>query len=385
MSLAAAVLDYYDDSQHELMAKVAMPASVRGVQMTELTPDQMASLPDSEFGLVILTKRASVLRKFPVNDPGNAWLSAQFFHQTHEKLAFPARFIAAKFIKTACDAYGVPSSPRVDAYAVRADDEITSNTFVEGSETRWMLRKLAQREFIEKQAEAAEVDALTAMPDKNFALVMRTGDGAIVRKYAMPDDAHVKLAAEYFAEYAMQLPAEHRHSFAANVKARAEELGVDVSDHEALHKWASTGWNQHVIAHIEQRKSLLPRNESARSVLDKLAASLGETTPADAAHALQTFDQATGLNRYYDRGLADPFASTMGSVGDTEKKASAWSDDVDGHTITEADLRKLPEAKLASYLGQSFVQQFSDHPVEVYESLPADAKTLIKQMISGEA
>ncbi len=382
MTIAAAVLDFYDDSQHEMMTKVAMPAAVRGLNLTLLTPEQHGELPDSDFGLVILTKRASVLRKFPVNDAGNTWLSSQYFDQTHKKLAFPARFVAARFLKTACTAFDVPSSRMVDAYAARAGDEIGSNTFVEGSESRWMLQKLAQREFLEKQAEATEIDALTEMPNNHFALVVRMGDGSILRKYAMPDEAHVELAAEYFDKYAMQLPPEHRHRFAANVLARGEDLGVDLGGHDTLNKWASSGWNQHVHAHLEQRKSLLPRNDGARAVLDKLAASLSETTPEDAASALQAFDQATGLNRYYDRSLADPFASTMGLV----KSASGWSDDVDGHTITEADLRKLAESpKLASYLGVTFAQQFNQHPVEVYESLPADSKTLVKQIISGEA
>ncbi len=381
MTIAAAVLDFYDDSKHELMRKIAMPQSMGSTQLTQLTPEQHERLSDGDFGLVVLTKRAAVLRKFPVNDPGNAWLSAQFFQNTHEKLAWPARFIAAKFIKTACDAYCVPSSPMVKKYAgMVRDGEADSNTFVEGSESKWMLQRLGQLELMNKQANAAEITAMTEAPNEHFALVMRTDDGTIIRKYAMPDVHHVKLAAAYFDKYAMDLPPEYRHRFAVAVQGRADELGVDVSQSEKLEKWASTGWNQHVHAHLEQRKSLLPRNEPARRALDKLAAALGETTPEDAAMALQALDQATGLAKYYDRGLSDPFASTMGKVG------SAWSDEVDDHTLTEADLRKVASsAKLASYLGAAFAQQFKDHPVEVFESLPSPDKILIKQIATGEA
>jgi hypothetical protein len=381
MTIAAAVLDFYDDNKHELLTKIAMPVGLAGAQMTVLTPEQHAALPDTDFGLVVLTKRAAVMRRFPVNDPGNAWMSAQYFQRTHEKLAWPARFIAAKFIKAACDAYGVPTSKMVAGYAARVeDDEASSNTFVEGSESGWMLRKLAQREFIEKQATAVEINALTELPNEHFALVVRDGDGSIVRKYAMPDQTHVKMAATYFDKYAMDLAPEHRHRFARNVQARAVELDVDLTGHDALEKWASPGWNQHVLAHIEQRKSLLPRNPDARSVLDKLAASLSETTPEDAAAALEAIDSATGLQRYYDRGLKDPFASTMGKV------ASGWSDDVEGVTITEADLRKeAVQKKIAGYMGTAFASQFAANPVEIYESLPAPEKALIQQVITGEA
>ena len=141
MSIAAAIVDFYDDSKHEMMSKIAMPPRMANANMALLTPEQHSELQDSDFGLIVLTKRASVLRKFPVNDPGNAWMSAQYFDQTHEKLAFPARFVAAKFIKKACDAYGVLSSPLVNAYAKRmGESEIDSNTFVEGSEEGWMIQ-----------------------------------------------------------------------------------------------------------------------------------------------------------------------------------------------------------------------------------------------------
>jgi len=381
MSIAAAVIDFYDDTQHELMTKVSMPVEMGNANVTVLTPEQHQGLPDSEFGLIVLTKRASVFRKFPVNDPGNAWLSAQYFDQTHEKLAFPARFIAAKFIKKACDAYGVLASPLVDAYAARVEEgEAGSNTFVEGSESGWMLRKLAQRELRMEKTAAVEMNAMTELPNEHFALVIRQGDGSVIRKYAMPDQHHVKMAAAYFEKYAKDLPSEYRHRFAVSVQNRAEELGVDVSASDTLQKWASTNWNRNVHAHLEQRKSLLPRNPGARDVLDKLAASLSETTPEDMANALQTFDQSTGLSKYYDRGLTDAYASTM------DKIATGWSAEVDGRTITEEDLRKAATSKkLAGYLGEAFARQFSEHPTEIFESLPTPEKVLIKQVISGEA
>jgi len=380
MSTASSVLDFYDDTAHEHMSKIAMPAEMRDVRVSMLTPEQHSSLPDSEFGLILLTKRAHVLRKFPVNDPGNAWLSAQYFGQACEKLAFPARFVAAKFIKSACDAYGVPSSRQVDAYASRVDDEVSTNTFVEGSEKGWMLRKLAQRELIEKTADVGSVNAMIEMPNEHFALVIKTGDGSVIRKYAMPDAGHVKTAAAYFDKYAMDLQPEYRHRFALSVRNRAEELDVDVSRHDGIAKWASTSWNQHVGAHLEQRKSLLPRNASARDVLNKLAASLGETTPADMAEALQVFDQATGLTRYYDKGLSDPYSSTMGKI------AEDWSDEVDGDTITGADLKKVCDSgKLVGYFGQAFCDQFKKNPTEIYDSLPDPEKQVIKQIASGEA
>ena len=382
MAISKLNLDFYDDPNGETMAKVAMPQEMKGVPLEVLADEDRAKLNDSDFGLVILTKQANVLRKFPVNDPGNAWLSAQYFQENHAKLAFPARFIAAKFIKAACEAYEMPSSPRVDAYAARAGDEIEGNAFVEGSEDKWLLQKMAQKELLEKTASAIEMDAMLQLPDEHFALVIQNGDGSILRKYAMPNAEHVKMAAEYFETYATALPPEHRHNFASAVVRRAEELGVEVGDKVNLEKWASQNWNSQVQAHLEQRKSLLPRNPGAREVLDKLAAAIGagETEPQDAAKALATFDEATGLTRYYDRGVTDPYASVM------EKQAMSWSAEVDGQTITADDLRKVASSsKLAGYLGNSFAAQFAKDPTAIFDSLPTPEKVLIQQLVNGQA
>lgn len=381
MSIASQVLDFYDDGHHELMSKFAMPSSLRHAQTNVLSPEDHASLPDADFGLIFLTKRASVLRKFPLNDPGNAWLSSQYFGETFNKLAFPARFIAAKFIKRACDAYSVATHPRVDAYAARVEEgEASSNVFDESTTSSWMLRKLAERELMSKQADAATIDALTDAPNEHFALVMQRPDGVIIRKYAMPDSTHVKKAAAYFDKYAMQLPPDHRHNFAVSVQSRAEDFDIDLSHHEALNKWASTDWNIHVNAHLEQRRSLLPQNPDAHKVLSKLAMAIGQVETTDMAQALQEFDQATGLTRYYDRGLTDPYASVMG------KQAEGWSAEIGGRTMTEVDLKKVAESsKLAGYLGETFARQFAKNPVEIFESLPAPEKSLIEQIASGEA
>lgn len=381
MSLATISVDFYDDTDRQVIKKLAVDHEAGGLEVTQLTPEQLDELPDSEFGLVMLTKRGSVIRKFPLNDSGNTWLSSQYFSHTHQKLAFPARFIAAKFIKQACDAYGVTPTGQVAAYAERADGTVaTNNMFVEGYEKRWMLEKMAEREFSLQGADVAAIDAYADSPDEHFALVMTHPDGTIVRKYAMPDANHVKVAAAYFDRYAESFPPEHRRNFATAVARRADELGVDVTDSGLLTKWASEELNPWIGDHLEQRKALLPRNEAAHDALCKLAELLSDSSPDDVAKALSKFDEATGISRHYDHALADPYASSVGKV------ASAWSADVDGRIITEKDLTDDGvQKKLAGYLGSSFAKQMQDDPVAVFESLPAPEKQLVKQVISGEA
>src|SRR5579862_6586363 len=107
MGIAAGGLDFYDDASGELMAKLAAPAEIMKTEIDVLSDEARSQLDDRAFALVTITKQGSVKRSFPVTDPGNAWLSAQYFDANHEKLAFPARFIAARFINEACRAYAV--------------------------------------------------------------------------------------------------------------------------------------------------------------------------------------------------------------------------------------------------------------------------------------
>jgi hypothetical protein len=76
----------------------------------------------------------------------------------------------------------------------------------------------------------------------------------------------------------------------------------------------------------------------------------------------------------------DAYAATFG------KEASAWSTEVDGHPLTEADLKRaLASGKLKSYLGEAFTAAFAKNPVEIFESLPEPEKVVIKQVATGEA
>ena len=377
MSLSAQVLDFYDDLDRSLMSKLAMPDEVRTVEFDLLSFEKCAALSDTNFGLVVLTKQGNKIRKFPVNDPGNACLSARYFDVTHEKLAMPARFVAAKFIKEACIAYDVPASVSVDAYAKKASD-VTTNVYSEAAEPKWMLQKMAQDELLVKRAEAMEIEARLNIPDEHFALVVQSGDGDVIRKYAMPTIGHVKKAVTYFDKYARDLHPDHRRQYAVSVTRRAEELGVDVSDSEMLGKYASDTWNPMAHMHIAQRKSLVVHNDEARDALDKLASMLGQTEPAEMAAALRSFDEANCLSKHYDRHLSDPYASTM------QKSAEAYSTEIDGRIITADDLRNVStHDRLKKYLGEDAVKQLQKNPVTVFESLPSPEKVLIKEVIEG--
>lgn len=375
MSLTGQIIDLYDDSNYSGLKKLGSAGSYGDTHILE--PEEHQSLPDNQFGLIVLTKRANILRKFPLNDEGNVWLSAQYFDMNSHKLDDVQKIAAATNIKHACDAYEIDPPSSILKFA---QDKQIGNVVSETGEPNWFRAAMLDsvRQELTKTA-SAEINARLEMPDNCYALVY-DNDGEVIKKYAMPDENHVKIASAYFKKYAMDLNPEHRHQFASKVLNRATELEVKLDDTGHLEKWASPHYSEYVDWHIEQRKSLLPRDPDSCEVLDKLASLRDTTTPTMFAEALGKFDELTGLDRYYDRGIKDPWESTMG-----HEKTASWSEDIDGVVITEADLKKVASSgKLKSHFGETFNSQFQKNAVQIFESLPDPEKTIIKQMATGE-
>ena len=87
---------------------------------------------------------------------------------------------------------------------------------------------------------------------------------------------------------------------------------------------------------------------------------------------LQSVDKLAGVtNREYLRGLLDPFAACFKDDTYT-KRAAMMVDGVDLSTIS-------PDA-LKEKFDDNFVQEFVKQPAQVYRSLPAPMKQIIKQL-----
>jgi hypothetical protein len=373
MTIAALVLDFYDDASREGLRKLASPGPLGKLAFEALGGSELRELNDDQFALCIVTKTAQVLRKWPVNDPAHAWLAGQYFDQNHDKIAAPAQVVAARHIKIAADAYGVSVPDSVETLAGLYPDGMEGNSFVEGSEVHM---NLSMPVGIEKSA--------GALPDDAYALVAVGADGELMRKYAMPDAASAAAAVAWFEKHASKLAPEFRPRMARSIVKRAQALGVDLAGLEEtpqLWKYAAGGWNSQLAAHLEQRKSLVPRDEKAREILEKLATQIGQGDAEDFSKVLGAFDARFGLTRYYGRGIEDATSSSFGM-----SKAGSWSSEIDGEIITEADLKKAATRdSFKQYFGDAVKEAFVKDPVSIYESLPAPNKALIHQIARGLA
>lgn len=374
MPIPGQVIDFYDDTQKTYLTKMASELEPWGGQEV-LQPDELGKLVDDDFALVVMTKNANVVRKFPLHDDMHVKLASMYFDETHDSLSPTEKVCAATHIREACDAHGIEAPQSVAKYAA---DGFFSNVVIEGTKTPWdaEIRKHASEELT--KSASLDINARIEIPDSHYALIL-DNDGDVIRKYAMPDEGHVKIAAAYFKKYALDLHPRHRHMFAENVLRRADELDVDV-DTSTLSKWASETWNHNVDTYLEQRRGMLSPDSDASDMLDKLSSLRNQATPDVFAEALYEFDKKAGLDRKYDKDIPDPWATSMGT-----EKTSSWNADVDGETITVDDLTSAANSdKLRSHFGETFQSQFKSHAISMFDSLPDADKIVVKQIAKGQ-
>ena len=365
-----AVIDIFDDLKvPQTMQKVAsgIPDRLRGVNLP--TREERDLLDDSDFALSMITKSASKLNKFPVNDALNTALSNEYFDLNHHKLPGGAQKVAATYIKMACQRHSITPTESVKEASLQFPT--TTNIYLFK-----MNDTPGGRVLTEKVAAHDKSDHF-------YALSKTASDGTTDRAYAMPNVESIKMAEAYFEKFAKQFSAEERHEFARNVVGRAVELGVNIES-ESVNKYAGLQYNADVDAYLSVRKELVNKRPEFVDALDKLASYQGKEDPRTFARVLHEFDKKAGLTRYYDKYLADPFASTFGTG--SEKTASVIYEE-NGLTVTEADLVKVANEKydtLKNYFGPTLADGIKKEGSAAFVALPDDAKEVIARIANGE-
>jgi hypothetical protein len=446
MQIGGLVLDIYDDFGGSLLKEIfptfdAVPSFVK--QAEALDAPLRERLPDNVFALV-LHNGDQQLRKYACTDPGNTTLSVLYFLKNASKLPEEAQKTAAENLEIACSWYGLEELAKeaglVDWAAKKAVGHAASNplgtamaltqgkAMAQGAHQEIGGRMNAIRQFegsgggvatpeqighmMGKHAEMSGTPLmpLQALANKNppassVATVKKVGSimrphvdvtdqqvpvqvvqktaerTALGDRYPLDTYEQVKRAAAYFSEYGARFSPEDRREFCRNMVPRAEELGINPGP-LAVHYGASTyAPMERIKQAMVSRKELLS-DELSIGVLDAMEEKIATTDPELFCHTLKEFDLALGLNKYYDRGILDPYFSTFGTEKTAEAKDTwAW---LDGNTyLTLADLKTVVRTRvpsLAQTFGQDFVLEMRKDPIGIFESLPKDQKRMIAAM-----
>jgi hypothetical protein len=364
MSLHNQVLDFSDDTEKQIFKDVAsgVPGHLKTASVVQ-GPD-LEKLASSEFALLILTKEGSTLRKFPINDSANTWMSCQYFEKTAGKLPPVAQKIAAANLKRACALYGIEATEKVAAANI---GNIAGNKYNESLD-------------FTKRAEPVKFESFVEDGSEHFY--------ALPGRYAMPNPEFVKKAAQYFVDFEREFAdAQDRHQFAENVLARAEELETPLEHKATLKKYAGEGYGDILDTQIRMREELLQHKPEMQAALKKLASHRADTEASVFAKALYAFDKKASLERYYGRALSDAFRSTFETRFTKEASGYTWDSESADLSVNEKELVKAAEEKydkIKGYFGASVADQLKKHAVAIFDSLPSDAKEVIAKIAKGK-
>lgn len=362
MALANQVLDFVDDVDRRLLRQIVASAPEHVKTASVLTANDREKLSSEQFALIMRSKEEQELKKFPIVDPASTWLSCQYFAKTAEQLPFVAQKIAASNLQKACAIYNIKAPDMIDKLASKGT---VGNRYDE-------VAKSAAEPGLSKIAVAHKPDGST-----HFY--------ALGERYAMPTPEYVKKAAAYFAQHEREFSdAEDRHTFALNVLERAKELDVDIEGREQLSKYASHTYGDSVSTQLRLRREFLQHEPKFVEALDKLSSHKASTEAEVFAKALYLFDKKAHLTKHYGSHLSDAFKATFGVFQKTA--GYQWENQEGSVSISGTDLVKAAENKydrIKSYFGQTLADNMKKHAVEIFDSLPIDAKETIAKIAQG--
>ena len=337
------------------------------VNICEVTVDE--DLDDLDFALSYITKTASKINEFPINNSLNARVSSLYFDKKAN--AFPERAldIAALNISKACDKFGIEVSEAIKLAASRCPEYIITNIYVETNEEPMVNKRIKV--------------ASTEQSKYYYALVKQAGDGKLNAQYAMPDASYIKTASDYFDKHCKSFSVPDRHKYASNVYKRSAELGAEVTSENIL-KYAGVSFNSNVGDAILLRKTLLDTGSEMANAFDKLASYQGTTNPDTFANVLFELDKKAGLDRYYGSYLPDPYISTFATgIKKTASSLKLHS----GEALSGDAFKKMAAAKyslIKNYFGATLADGLKKEGAVAYEALPNDAKEIIARIANGE-
>jgi len=406
------IIDFYDDpSGQVLKARLPqeMPDFIKTAQF--LNEDQRAKLPDDVFALVMVDQ-GECIKKYACTDKGNTALSVIYFLENHHKLPEEAQKVAAANLVTACGWYDMEPPHQLQKLAgllgwglkKAIKHPIATYSAVKGvGEIKSKVDEGMARHQEMMQPKMSELSGTKLMPgqsdrpedeEKTGSLhpyVDITGQRAPERfekvasqqtllngRFPVDSYGEVEQARQWFEDYGSVLHPLDRRDFCTKLAARADELGMDVT--EKIAKYAGKGYAQpeELEAAVCTRMQYWADDSPERDMLKSLMEKKAEVPPEVFCEALRQLDETTGLNHHWDEGVVDPWYATFGKTA-----GAGWTFEYLGDRVDEDMLKKVSvkdRELIKKKFGCEFAEEFQKKPREIFDSLPLDTKRIIMRM-----
>jgi len=225
---------------YQLFKMVRMPEFVKSAQLGTFDQDALAALPSSAFA-------DRIGRRFPCHTKAAAFTSALQFDLQRDQLPPETRARCEAFLNKVASFYSIAGE-----------------------------LEAARQELNERTKSAA-------IEDDDFALLVKSADGSLMRLMALQTPDDVQSSAAYLRRYIDRFPLDWRRKAAKRIVARAVSTKTELSD---PYPWCAAGIDpahpRDMANDLWERSAALHHSHTAlRSGLNKLATALSKLNRAD--------------------------------------------------------------------------------------------------------
>lgn len=340
-------IDVYDDPALEILEKHAeeMPDFVKSAGLR--SQDEI-----DRCAIKLIDKEGSVNKKYPIDSKHSTWVSATYFNEKHNNLSDRVKTAIASNIKEAADRFGIELDNDAPVVQNASSDEVDSFTISR-----------------EKAVDPSPPHAKTA---SNFALDSR-------HKYPIDTEEQVKEATAYFSKYADQFDLDSREEYSENLVKRANELDVDI-DNDRINKYASdqrADDGQFKLA-LEARKGYVSEKET-KEALDVIFEKRANFETSTLTDVIKEFDKEAGIDKFWDNKFPSPQETVK--MAEAEKTAQAQAATYNGQSVTDEDIKNIPEDKLEEHFDEMQIDELMNDPLQVFKALPKAHKEIIIKLV----
>lgn len=209
----------------------------------------------------------------------------------------------------------------------------------------------------------------------HFCLI-KEGQG----RYPIDDYGQVLDANRWFEDHGSSLHPEDRREYCTKLAARADELGIAVTDKVRKYGGEDYASDGEIKVAVSTRMQFWADDSAERDMLKGLMDKYASVTPDVFCESLRQFDEMTGMHHHWDAGIYDPWYSTYGF-----NKQAEWSwQDGNDHVNAEQLARGAAENRddLVKRFGEEVASELCKNPQQIFDSLPLDSKRIISRIVT---
>jgi len=367
---------------------------------------------------VILVGAQGTQPVFPRIDPGNTAISTYYLLNQADDLPEEVVKVAAANLAVACKSFGMDIPPELMKLADLGGDpgllqdripyvDITGLKNHKEAEKRRPLPTKPAKVKADKKTQVGPEDtklktakATTAPIGNEVGYKPAAGqkitaakapsptwphNPAVGKKLASVSYDHTQSAANHFNTSWKKIHPLDRVKLAQKLVPDARALGIELVPE--AYAYASGVMDAGRVKVALQTRQVLSSGNPIYSDLQKIASDCSST---EMIEAIWQADEDTGLSRFWNSKIDDPFLSVMqaapNKISGKIKTAEAAEDTrfaVGGSIVTDSDLKNLAERRrdlVCTQFGEDFGKEFCKHPVQVFKSMPDSTKEVLGRM-----